>query len=35
MTLEVGTDDLYAPRTTGIHNVKLQKWSGRDVPNTK
>lgn len=32
MTLEVMDEDLYAPRVTGIHNVRLTKWAGKDVP---
>jgi hypothetical protein len=30
LTLSVDKEDLYAPRKTGVHNVHLQKWKGRD-----
>lgn len=33
MALEVHPDDLYAPRKTGVHNVVLKEWSGREHPN--
>ena len=35
MALTVDPKDQYAPRTTGVHNVYLQKWSGKDTPNLK
>jgi len=33
MALTVIGNDLYAPRVTGIHNVKLDKWGGTEHPN--
>lgn len=35
MVLAVVPEDLYAPRTTGIHNVRLEKWAGRDSPDLR
>jgi len=35
MALSVDTHDLYAPRTTGVHNVKLAVWSGREHPDPR
>lgn len=34
MAMTVDTVDKYAPRVTGVHNVSLKKWSGRDKPDT-
>ena len=33
MALTVSPLDLYAPRVTGVHNVFLEKWSGKEHPN--
>lgn len=35
MALTVDEADKYAPRTTGVHNVYLSKWAGRETPNLK
>ena len=35
MALTADPADQYAPRTTGVHNVYLSKWSGKENPNTK
>lgn len=33
MALTVDPQDQYAPRTTGVHNVYLSKWAGKEHPN--
>jgi len=33
MALTAGTEDLYAPRSTGVHNVHLALWGGKENPN--
>lgn len=35
MALTVDTKDLYAPRKTGVHNVKLAVWGGREHADTR
>lgn len=35
MALTVDEADKYAPKSTGVHNVYLSEWSGREKPNTK
>ena len=35
MALSVDTVDLYAPRDTGVHNVQLHTWKGRENPDKK
>jgi hypothetical protein len=32
MAMTMDTEDKYAPRTTGVHNVKVSKWAGRMSP---
>jgi hypothetical protein len=33
MAITVDPTDQYAPRTTGVHNVFLNKWEGKEHPN--
>ena len=33
MAMTIDPKDKYAPNKTGIHNVYLEKWSGRSSPN--
>lgn len=35
MALTADPMDQYAPRTTGVHNVYLSKWAGKEHPNLK
>lgn len=35
MAITANPADQYAPRTTGVHNVYLSKWAGKETPNTK
>lgn len=33
MAITADPKDQYAPRTTGVHNVYLKKWEGKEHPN--
>ena len=33
MVIQADPKDQYAPRTTGVHNVYLAPWSGKENPN--
>lgn len=35
IALSCDTVDLYAPRTTGVHNVHLAVWSGKEKPDKR
>jgi len=35
MAITANPADQYAPRTTGVHNVYLSKWAGKESPNLK
>jgi len=35
MAITADPADQYAPRTTGVHNIYLSKWAGKEKPNTK
>lgn len=33
MAIEVDPRDMYAPKVTGVHNVVLKPWDGKEKPN--
>jgi len=35
MAITADPADQYAPRTTGVHNVYLSKWKGKEHPDLK